>query len=356
MCKTLLPSKPSRTREGAGFAADPLKLDIKMNGIDFISITKHFGCKSTPISADGKINLKDLGEFCGKRKYELKGCNGFGIEVWWQEDGSFVRIKGSIMYYWQGHNLTYSTNDFAQAINFIGAELQVNLWDAIVDTLEYFAILPVDAQPKDYISHHAAAPKESLTQAVNEKYKGHFTMWQDAGKIDLKMYDADKNARCKQPKSVRQALQDSGQYNFEQYHLKFEARYLRPELLNQLKGVRLADLLNPQWQDRFREDLYLQYQRLVPMKTLVTPTDKKNLTTADYILQELVEGGLNNGSTIEGIKKRLYSRINSTSSAVLTKEDKKARKRRIKALLDRLQEEPESKWDLSKQLEEALKD
>ena len=90
------------------------------------------------------------------------------------------------------------------------------------------------------------------------------------------------------------------------------------------------------------------------MKSLITPTNKKDLSTPDIVMLALAEVQINAGESLQEIKKMLYAKINSIPEEVLSKPDKDSRKRQIKSLLEKLQEEPTSQWDLSKKLEEAL--
>jgi hypothetical protein len=90
------------------------------------------------------------------------------------------------------------------------------------------------------------------------------------------------------------------------------------------------------------------------MKCITIPNKKSELSTTDIVVMQLVEGSLNDGKSLQEIRKMLYARINSISNDILTKADKDHRKRQIKALLEKIKEEPESKWDLSAKLEEAL--
>ena len=129
---------------------------------------------------------------------------------------------------------------------------------------------------------------------------------------------------------------------------------MKPESLNKGVAVHLYDLANPKWQATIKEDLYLQYQRLIPMKNVIIPKDKKDLSTADILALAISEESINQGHPLEDVKKLLYAKINSVPDEVLTIADKKARKRQIKQLLDKIQESPESKWDLSANIQEAL--
>ena len=256
------------------------------------------------------------------------------------------------MYYWQGHNFTYSPAAFIEAINHIGSLLHVDLWDSIVKVFEYGVIIPVEYKPRDYIRNHKAKPTEKLDQYTNGKDKGNFSSWKDSNVL-LKMYDAGRNIKMKQGMSRQEIIQEEG-WEPQGYYLKWEAHYLKPSVLNHGDGVLLANLVNPDWQDIFKEDLYDQYQRLIPMANVIEPTNKADLSTPAIIALALVEDSLNESKTLGEVKKMLYQRINAFPDDVLSKSDKDSRKRQINAILGRMKEAGTSKWDLSQQLTAAL--
>ena len=239
------------------------------------------------------------------------------------------------------------------ATDHIARLLHVPLWDAMVEAFEFGAIMEVPSKPKEYISRHSALPSEGLLLNEKPKDRGNFRWWND-GKVSLKMYDAARNLKMKQGLQRQTIIQESG-WKPEGEYLKWEAHYLKPEVLNHGKGILLADLMNPDWENVFKEDLYLQYKRLVPMKSLITPTNKKDLSSADIVMLALAELQINAGESLQEIKKMLYAKVNAIPDEILSKSDKDSRKRQIKALLEKLQEEPESRWDLSARLEEALR-
>jgi hypothetical protein len=323
----------------------PTHRDIEM--IDYISATKHLLYKDTPFFGHCTLEARYSS---GWERYRLQGCER--LNVWHNPSTASLKLEGSIMYYWQGHNFTYSKRDFVSAIRYIETILQIGLWDAMVETFEYGAIIEVQSKPKDYITHHTPAPKEGLIMSYKPKDKGSFR-WYEDNTLRLKMYDAGRNILHKQGLQRRSIIEESG-WNPEGEYLKWEAHYLRPEILNHGLGVRLADLVNPNWENVFKEDLYLQYKRLVPMRSIIIPTNKKELSTADIFAIQLVEDCINEGKTIQEVRKMLYARINSISDEILSKADKDSRKRQIKTLLEKIKEEPESKWDLSSKLEAAL--
>ncbi len=315
--------------------------------IDFISIIKpNHSHKGTPFFGHCQM-VAAYPE--GGARYRLEGCEGIDI---YYNPMTCLQIKGSIMYYWQGHNFTYSHETFIEAINHIGNLIHVDLWDCIVKGFEYGVIIEVEEKPKDYILHHKAKPSEKLNQSIIGKDKGNLTRWKDSN-VDLKMYDAGRNIKLKQGMNRRNTIQEAG-WNPKMNYLKWEAHYLKPEVLNHGQGVMLYNLVNPDWQGIFKEDLYLQYQRLIPMANIVEPTNKKDLSTATIIAMVLAEDSINESRTLQEVRKMLYARINSFSDEVLSKADKNSRRRQIKAILDKMQEADTSKWDLSQKLAKVL--
>ena len=88
------------------------------------------------------------------------------------------------------------------------------------------------------------------------------------------------------------------------------------------------------------------------MKTIIPPTSKADLHTLDFFAIELVESKMNEGKTLEEVKKILYDRINSSS--LLSKPDKDARKRQVKTTLDKFQQSEISEYDLRNELQLAI--
>ena len=315
--------------------------------IDYLSATL-FECKDTPNFGHLQMESKQFSS--GWEIFSLQGCEK--LKIWWKPQLQMLRLDGSIPYCWQGNDFSCSSADVVEAINDIKGLLHVDLWKASLNAFEYGVIIPTELRPKEYILHHSAKNQEHLTQEEKAKDKGNFRWWSDRN-ASLKMYDAGRNIKNKQSFNRQKALQSLG-WNPDDNFLKWEAHYLKPESLNKGVALHLYDLANPKWQATIKEDLYLQYQRLIPMKNVIIPKDKKDLSTADILALAISEESINQGHPLEDVKKLLYAKINSVPDEVLTIADKKARKRQIKQLLDKIQESPESKWDLSANIQEAL--
>lgn len=315
--------------------------------IDYISATTSFEDKDniflTHLQLEAVYNS-------GWRKYHLEGCEKLSVRI--HPYLRLLKLEGSISYYWQGHNFSFDRKQFVEAINYIRGLLHVDLWKATINAFEFGVIMQVQMKPKEYIRHHYSAPKEKLTLNEKQKDKGKFRWWSDKN-VSLKMYDAGRNIQMKQGLKRKEIITQSGWEEAGEY-LKWEAHYLKPKCLNKGRGLYLYNLVNPDWHSIFQEDLYLQYKRLIPMKGIITPQDKKDLTTADILLITMVEKAVNEGSTIEELKKLLYAKVNSIPDCVLTKSDKDFRKAQIKKLLNNIKEADISTYDLSGELQKAL--
>lgn len=313
--------------------------------IDYINITTSFENKDNIFLAHlQKVAIYDSGWI----KYTLQRCEK--LSIWINFALSMLRLEGSIPYYWQGHNFTFTIKDFVDAINYIQGLLKIDLWKATVNAFEYGIIIQVPMKPKEYIMHHDSEPKEKLNSDEKSKDKGNFRWWSDKN-VKLKMYDAGRNIQMKQGLTRKHILNSLG-WNAEDNFLKWEVHYIKPQYLNKGMGLQLYQLKSPDWGNTFKKDLYLQYKRLIPRKCTITPRDKKDLTTANIILSTMIE--VNNEKTKEELKKILYNRINAYSEDTLTKSDKDSRKAQIRNLFSNIKETPKSIYDLSQNIQDAL--
>lgn len=316
--------------------------------IDYLEATKQLKPKDKPFL--GHLH-HEASYQSGWDKYLLNGCRS--IEIWHNKPAGIIRIKGSLAYFYQGHNFFFTNRQFVEATNYLNDILHLNCYDSMVDIFEYGQILEVKGLPRNFIQNHRERPKSGLLLYENPKDRGNFRRW-EAPEIRLKMYDAGKNIQQKQNKEMQKLIQAGG-WNPKGNHLKFEAYYKKPEaLLNRGRAIMLADLVNPNFNKIFRADLYNQYNRLMPMGIIKLPENKKDLTTQDLLMIVLADANLQEGNTLQEVKKMLFNRINAIPEEVLTDADKKARKRQVSSLLGKIQTTPESKWDLTDKLKAAL--
>lgn len=310
--------------------------------IDFIKATK-YNCKDSNLLA----NCKPKAHYPnGWDYYTLQGCEK--MQVGYNADSKVLRLEGSLPYFLKGHNWRFSTEEFVQAVELIDILLgNVGLWQAELNTFENGVIIPTDEKAKEYIAKHSAQRDSHLKLYINEKDAGKLAIWQRQG-LDLKMYDAGANILMKQGMHRRRIIESEG-WNPDCNYLKFESRYLKPEMLNKGRALPLEMLQNGNFINMLKGELMENYHLLTPQKTLVLPTDKKELSSIDAVLITFAEM---QGLPLDALKMQIYSRINKADC--LSKADKDARKAQIRKCFARLQESPESQWDLTDKIEEAL--
>ena len=314
--------------------------------IDFIEATQYLH-KDSPFLGHCKPFPCKLNKY-GWDTFTLDGCNE--MQVHWNPEQCALKVKGSLPYYLQGHNFSFSNADFVEGVDLIQSVLHIPLWDATLDAFEFGCIFPVAVKPTLYIRNHTALPEAHLYLNEKGRDKGAFRWWDDSTKA-LKLYDAGRNIKMKQGLKAREVIEDSG-YNPEGEYLKFEAHWKKPHLLNGGRGVVLDDLQNQPFLHFLSSTLVKEYHQLQPMRTLVQPTSKKDLSAVDIAVSVLAEALMNQGLPIVEIKKRVYDYINQ--APCLDKQDKDARKLTFRKAFGKLQESEESQWDLTSKIEEAL--
>ncbi len=311
--------------------------------LDYIEITKHIQGKNKPFL--GHLQPEAVYS-SGMEKYFVEGCRKMQIEH--NPNTQSLKLKGSPLYFIQGHNFTYNKDLYIEGLKYIEDLLQMDLFDSDLDSFEYGIILEVEIKPKYIIAGHNAG--QGFLMRINPKDRGGIRYFED-NKLQLKLYDAGMNIKHKQGMTMKRIIKEAG-WNPNGNYLKVEAHYKEPhKLLNDGRAIRLADIFLPKWEERLKEDLLVQYQRLQPIKAIERPTNKSELSSADIILRRLAEDKMNQGIDL---KRTLYDDINSISENLMSIEDKKARKRQIKKMLERIETAPKSMYDLSDLLASAL--
>jgi len=311
--------------------------------LDYIEITKHIQGKNKPFL--GHLQPEAVYS-SGMEKYFVEGCRKMQIEH--NPNTQSLKLKGSPLYFIQGHNFTYNKDSYIEGLKHIEDLLEMDLFDSDLDSFEYGIILKVDTKPKYLIAGHNAG--KGLLMRTNPKDRGGIRYFEDK-MLQLKLYDAGRNIKHKQGMTMKGIIKEAG-WNPDGYYVKVEAHYKQPhKLLNDGRAIRLANIFLPKWEKRLKEDLFEQYQRLEPMKTIELPTNKSELSSADIILLSLAEVSINQGIDL---KRTLFEKINSIPENILNMEDKKARRRQINKLLERIETAPKSMYDLSDLLASAL--
>lgn len=159
--------------------------------IDYISASSFIDCKVNPNFSNCELEAVYNS---GWQRYSLNGCKKLQLD--WHEDMRMLRLKGSILYYWQGHNISFDKKGFVDAIEYISKTSNCSLWRFNIDAFEYGKILNVELNPKDYIKHHSVSTSAKLNLYENNKDKGKLKGWENT-EVRLKMYDARTNFEVK---------------------------------------------------------------------------------------------------------------------------------------------------------------
>jgi|LSQX01.2.fsa_nt_gb hypothetical protein len=309
---------------------------------DFLKIRKCLQDKDTP----NFKNCTHIGTYNnGLHIFHLKGYKPLAVQ--WYEDSRILRIKGSLPYYFKGHNFTYSQNELIETINNIEKLLCIDLWDADVEAFEFGCVFPVERKPIDYIQNHSADPKAHLGTNVMGKYKGYSKEWENSI-MKLKIYDVVRNYTYSKKINARDVIAKCG-YNPKKNYMRFELHQKQPHLLNSGKYLLVRDLVSKPFQPFLSKYLLGLYQNsLIPTKTIIQPVNKKDFASPDIMVSVLIGEGL----TVQGIEKKAKCIIRNTDC--FTKGDRAARGKMVDNILARVQESEESQWDLTENIMAAL--
>lgn len=278
--------------------------------------------------------------------YSIRGLKS--IEITYNEHTRELIVKVIIMYFMQGHNFTYDNQLFIEGLKIIGEHCGMDLLDFNAEEFEFGIIVHMGIAPKEIIANHHG--KITLSEHINPKSKGNFKYFEDAN-VRIKLYDVGWNHGNKLGKSMRNIIPEIGWEPKDNY-LKVEVHYKHPKRL--FGHLFVKYLITERWQQVFKLALAWEYKRLESMKSIICPTNKKDLFSIDIVLIELAETLINNSISLGKVKKALYNRINSFSNEELTKTDKDSRKRQIKLRISKLRVAENSKWDLSELIDKAL--
>ena len=315
--------------------------------IDYVKLVI-YGCKDT-------INLSSC-QLYSTTKYKDNYTISIGYEelkVHRKKQTGAIEIEGSLPYFYQGHNFTYSVEDYVNTIDKLQELLGIELWEAVVDEFEFGCIFPVEEMPVSYIRNHHAEAKARMVENEKGEDNGSFRWWVDKGDSKkkarkLKLYDAGKNIKSKVQKKIRDTI---AEFVPERQYLKYELKTEKPiKLFGRV--ITAFDLQTTPFQNTLASKLKELYKILKPMKELIKPADTEGLNVNSIIFYAYIEHLKNEGVSIEGAKKELYAYIDQIP--VLKKAAKKNKKDALCGKFKALQEAPNSQWDLSVMINDAL--
>ena len=306
--------------------------------IDYIRIDYHFTDKDTPNLQEFQGLLPDS---YGWKRIEMQGYAPMTIGL--NERSGVLRVKGSFMYFLQGHNFTFSRDGFIDVVEYVGNRFNVNLWDGCVEELEVAVIVEVDSTPLSYIRSHWE-PKGwwGNTYKTTRYFVKGRALKKESAEVFLKMYDVGENLRykCKGLDLLQIGLKSGGCY------LKFEVHYNKPyKYLNKGGVLRLKDIFTEQMQRRLKEQIRAFYGQLRRDCVVVPPCDRKVLDTSMIFAVYGLQKAVNSGQSIMDAKRDIYEMINQNPA--FTKDDKNNRKTGTKRVMDKVGDIAIDRWDLS---------
>ena len=259
----------------------------------------------------------------------------FQIEVSHNNQGNSLTIKGSLPYFYQGHNLFFSRSDFQKCILLLNELLEIDLSCAEVKTFEYGMILPLQVTTEIVLANHG-----SMKKARKVIYP-HYICY-GMNNMKLKIYDPLKNFMNSRQKKVKKSvyekvLEDHFQGNKNLCKIEFHCT--KPSIINNSRNVHVKDLYDPVFLQECKKKLVSIYSGIEVNRQIVMPTTKKTLDTISIILIVMYE----HVSTVEELIKKY---INSIPDFILNPYDKNGRKAILRKKIRIIQKQGESTYSL----------
>lgn len=284
------------------------------------------------------------GEKCSIRSYKLKRHHT-EISIKMNEATGQLKVDGNLPMFWNGHNITFPYMDFNDALSFVSDTINVDLFPAIVDEFDHSATFSTLVSPKIVIQNHLDLPGHLTKPEVYGKY------FVKKGQEVVKMYDAGRRLKQLYSKPMREKILSPIGIDMNSFLIRFEKKILHPGSYFKM-SLTVNDILKPDFIIQCNQDLMDTYDKITKAGCLQLPKNKKQLNTA--ILPLIVGREL---ESVYGFNflELLIQRISSIDDSILSKEDKKARKKQIRANAKLISKRGVSEYDLSKQLAESLK-
>jgi hypothetical protein len=277
----------------------------------------------------------------GWNKFIYEGCRI--VEIWFNPEADKMKIKGSIPYFIAGQNFKTGPEDFINGVTHLSEVLKVDLRKAEVNVFEYGTILEIPFLVREVLSSHL-------------KIQGMKTRPFDYGKyfedrvLRVKLYDAGKNIKDKLNKEERNRLISACDYCPHKNYLRIENHYKKPSICFKGRVIIVGDLLKPEFQTICREDLLTKYRSIIKANSILVK-NKKQLTSSTIPLLLLKEFEDLLPGNVEDL---LRQKIKSFPIDLLTKEDKKSRRRQIKNNWKKVQTVRTCQYDISGILKDQI--
>lgn len=273
----------------------------------------------------------------GWNKFIYEGCNA--VEVWLNHEAGKMKVKGSIPYFIAGQNFKSSHSDFKEGINHLSEVLEMDLQKAEMKAFEYGTTLEIPFPVKQVFLSHLKI------QGMKARAFDNGIYFEDRA-LRVKLYDAGKNLKDKLSRDDRARLTSDFGYSPFHNYLKIENHYKRPAVCFKKSFISLGELLKPEFQTICKNDLVTKYRSIMKAKSIEL-RNKKQLTSSTIPLIILKEYESLLPCKAEDLIKQ---KIKAIPAEILTKEDKKSRKRQIGYNWKKITSASPCKYDVSELL------
>jgi len=298
--------------------------------IDFIEVVKNITKESPCLD----YLYHEASFDSGWNKFIYEGCKA--IEIWLNPREEKFKIKGSIPYFLAGQNFKTGPDDFRNGIIHLSEILDMDLMKAVVNVFEYGTILEIPFNAKEVFNSHVKV------QGMKTRSFDYGRYFEDRV-LRIKLYDAGKNIKNKLNKEERNMLMSAFGYNPLQNYLKIENHYKKPSVCFKNRFINVHELLKPEFQTICKEDLLNKYRSIMKANTCEVKNKKQfNASTIPLLLLMEYENFLPCN-----VKDLIKQKIKGIPSEILTKEDKKSRRRQIMANIKKLESVKSCKYDIS---------
>ena len=302
---------------------------------DFCEIEYHL-----PDKGRGNFGLFEYTGFIYPKGHLFKAKAFSELNLYWNDRTNWLTLSGSLAFFFQGHNFKFDANALQKGFEFISGMVGCNIFNAHVTTFEAGELLATSHKPQAIFTTH--------TQIKGMKSKPYeLGKWFEDRILRVKLYDAGKRMKKIIDKDIRNQLQADFGYQPDTNYIRVENHYKRPEIRFK-QPVTLKDLVSDEFQNVVKNDIIQTYQSIMKTPTLILPEHLYKLSASDIYFIVAKELSMQCGVSME---EKIYSVLRSCNN--MTKEDIKARKRKIKADFNRVTTN-QCDYDLEESLRQKL--
>ena len=294
-----------------------------------------------------KLYLENLNHISSN----IYGCDNYSmtynnteIKISHNSNSNELKVKGSLPYFIEGQNFSNDMGKIKEAVYIISDTINTNLFDAVVKKFEAGITFESPFNPNEvFNSHYSIKGMETRAFKTGKIYL-------DANRL-IKFYNAGKRIKKVLDARQRNELILTKGYKPEVDYLRLEVQHLKPEVYWKQRNISIADLFKEEFIYKCKKDIYNTYDMINKEGYYLLPKDKRDCTLPVIELLALKELGLKYGFNPEEYIKQ---KIKSIPESILTKEDKKNRKRSLSQLSSKLILDKESCYDLGSIIKDRL--